>query len=79
MNKEYIEGAGCTCYAHCGCECGCRADWTPSEVYTLRGRVKVLEDALNTIHQINTGHTQDLHIDDVIEGVMKYDYGRMYE
>jgi len=42
-------------------------------------RIKELEAALNTIHQINTGHTQDLYIDDVIEGAMKYDYGRMYE
>jgi len=48
-------------------------------IHKHEARIKELEDALNTIHQINTGHTQDLYIDDVIEGAMKYDYGRMYE
>lgn len=40
------DGFGCVCYAHCEGECACDADWTDSEIYKLRARVKVLEEAL---------------------------------
>ena len=30
------DGMGCTCGAYSYAECGCGADWTPSEVYRLR-------------------------------------------
>ena len=42
MTKEYIPGQDCGCYAYNESECGCGADWTPSEVYELREQVKNL-------------------------------------
>lgn len=36
-------GKGCECSAHSEAECGCDADWTSSEVYMLRAKVKELE------------------------------------
>ena len=81
MNKvnldTYIEGQGCMCNAYGESECACNADWTPREVYTLRARVKELEDALGAIYQINTGNVQDLYVDDLIEDVLNYEFRRL--
>ena len=44
ITEDYYEGAGCTCYASSANECGCEdADWTPKEVYDLRGEVMALK------------------------------------
>ena len=40
MTKEYTPGQDCGCYAYSESECGCGADWTPSEVYELRGKLE---------------------------------------
>lgn len=52
--EDYIEGAGCTCYASNMSDCACMdVDWTPKEVYLLRKeavekdkRIAELEQAL---------------------------------
>lgn len=36
MNDKYTPGQDCGCHAFSESECGCDADWTPSEVYELR-------------------------------------------
>jgi hypothetical protein len=43
VSEEYHEGQDCECMARSEGECGCSADWTPSEVYTLRKRIADLE------------------------------------
>jgi hypothetical protein len=40
MKDKYIPGQDCGCYAYSESECGCGADWTPSEVYELRGKLE---------------------------------------
>jgi hypothetical protein len=34
--KSYFTGKDCKCHAYDAGECGCPADWTPTEVYKLR-------------------------------------------
>lgn len=46
MTPEYFPGQDCDCEARSSYECGCGADWTPTEVYKLR---KELEEAKNAI------------------------------
>ena len=36
MKDKYTPGQDCNCHAYSESECGCGADWTPSEVYELR-------------------------------------------
>lgn len=36
MTDKYTPGQDCNCHAYSESECGCGADWTPSEVYELR-------------------------------------------
>lgn len=40
MKDKYIPGQDCGCYAYSESECGCGADWTPSEVHELRGKLE---------------------------------------
>lgn len=40
MKDKYTPGQDCGCYAYSESECGCDADWTPSEVYELREQLK---------------------------------------
>ena len=40
MKDKYTPGQDCGCYAYSESECGCDADWTPSEVYELRGKLE---------------------------------------
>ena len=40
MKDKYTPGQDCGCYAYSESECGCGADWTPSEVYELRGKLE---------------------------------------
>ena len=40
MKDKYIPGQDCGCYAYSESECGCDADWTPTEVYELREQLK---------------------------------------
>ncbi len=59
MNKiitaDYFPGKDCDCEARSSYECGCDADWTPTEVYKLREDAKQLslerDDALSQIAQ----------------------------
>ena len=39
MNDKYTPGQDCNCHAYSESECGCDADWTPSEVYELREKL----------------------------------------
>ena len=45
--SKYKPGEGCDCAARCEHECACHADWTESEVYELRARVKDLEKQIS--------------------------------
>ena len=47
--EQYVAGSGCDCGAWSEGECGCSADWTPKEVYSLRKRVTELEDLVTLI------------------------------
>ena len=49
MKEKYIPGEGCQCSARCSCECGCDVDWTPREVYELRGQRDRLAEALREL------------------------------
>ena len=40
MKDKYTPGQDCGCYAYSESECGCGADWTPSEVHELRGKLE---------------------------------------
>ena len=40
MKNKYTPGQDCGCYAYSESECGCDADWTPTEVYELREQLK---------------------------------------
>ena len=43
-SPDYFPGKGCDCEARSSYECGCEgADWTPKEVYDLRGEVMALK------------------------------------
>ena len=39
MKHKYTPGQDCECSAYSESECGCGADWTPSEVYELREKL----------------------------------------
>lgn len=41
--SDYLEGAGCTCYARNSTECACDADWTPKEVYDQAKQIQELQ------------------------------------
>jgi len=44
ITDDYFPGKGCDCEARSSYECGCEgADWTPKEVYDLRGEVMALK------------------------------------
>lgn len=40
------DGVDCKCAASSYHDCGCGADWTPSEVYELREKLKVAREVL---------------------------------
>ena len=62
------DGKGCKCGAYGSNECGCGADWTPQEVYDLRERVRVLEEALKNISDAVDFEGEGKHYDSVIKG-----------
>lgn len=39
MKDKYTPGQDCKCHAYSESECGCDVDWTPAEVYELRGKL----------------------------------------
>jgi len=43
ITADYFPGKDCNCEARSSYECGCDADWTPKEVYDLRGEVVALK------------------------------------
>ncbi len=55
ITSDYFPGQNCDCEARSSYECGCDADWTPTEVYKLREDAKQLalerDDALSQIAQ----------------------------
>jgi hypothetical protein len=55
MNKiitaDYFPGQNCDCEARSSYECGCDADWTPTEVYKLREDAKQLADRLTALER----------------------------
>ena len=58
MNKiitaDYFPGKDCHCEARSSYECGCDADWTPTEVYKLREDAKQLADRLTALELHST-------------------------
>ena len=61
-SPSYFPGMDCCCAAHGECECGCGADWTPTEVYKLRETIAEME----TRHAATMMHTQTV-VDDANE------------
>ena len=56
---KYYPGLGCQCMARHQGDCACSVDWTPSEVYELRGQFEELRIAvLNTIPFIPGGEAK---------------------
>jgi hypothetical protein len=55
ITADYFPGKDCHCEARSSYECGCDADWTPTEVYKLREDAKQLslerDEALSQIAQ----------------------------
>lgn len=45
-SRSYFPGMGCQCAARSEGECGCDADWTPSEVHDLRAMLKQARESL---------------------------------
>ena len=46
MSEDYYPGKGCKCGAWDRSECGCDVDWTPTEVYDLRSKLKAAHSKL---------------------------------
>jgi hypothetical protein len=53
-SPDYFPGKHCQCEARCSYECGCDADWTPTEVYKLREDAKQLADRLTALELHST-------------------------
>lgn len=47
------DGVDCKCAASSCHDCGCGADWTPSEVYELREKLKIAREALKVFAERN--------------------------
>ena len=47
--QTMADGKGCICSAWNSSECACDADWTPQEVYDLRGENKRLREKLREV------------------------------
>jgi len=50
MKDKYIPGQDCECHAYSESECGCDADWTPTEVYELREKLKSERALADRLH-----------------------------
>lgn len=50
------DGKGCVCFARSFGECACDADWTPSEVYTLKSQLELAVKALREIADEHENH-----------------------
>ena len=49
MKDKYTPGQDCMCHAYSESEFGCDADWTPSEVYELRAKLKAANETIKSI------------------------------
>jgi hypothetical protein len=49
MSEDYYPGKGCKCGAWDRSECGCDVDWTPTEVYDLRSKLKAAHLEVSTL------------------------------
>jgi hypothetical protein len=54
ITTDYFPGQDCHCEARSSYECGCDADWTPTEVYKLREDAKQLADRLTALELHST-------------------------
>jgi hypothetical protein len=54
ITSDYFPGQNCDCEARSSYECGCDADWTPTEVYKLREDAKQLADSLTALELHST-------------------------
>ena len=54
ITADYFPGQNCDCEARSSYECGCDADWTPTEVYKLREDAKQLADRLTALELHST-------------------------
>jgi hypothetical protein len=54
ITADYFPGKDCDCEARSSYECGCDADWTPTEVYKLREDAKQLADRLTALELEST-------------------------
>ena len=66
MKDNYTPGQDCNCHAYGENECGCDADWTPSEVYELREKLaaeRALADRLAGALEMMRDADDDCHKD----------------
>ena len=63
-SPDHFPGKGCDCEARSSYECGCDADWTPKEVYDLRGEVVALKAFAESI--VNENKKLNKEVDDLI-------------
>lgn len=50
MKDKYTPRQDCGCHAYSESECGCDADWTPSEVYELREKLSAERALADRLH-----------------------------
>ena len=63
MNDKYTPGQDCCCHAYSESECGCSADWTPSEVYELREKLAAERALADRLAEIVEEGIEDLDED----------------
>lgn len=54
ITSDYFPGQDCHCEARSSYECGCDADWTPTETYKLRDDARQLADRLTALELHST-------------------------
>jgi hypothetical protein len=63
ITTDYFPGQDCDCEARSSYECGCDADWTPTEVYKLREDAKQLADRLTALELHSTSELARLELE----------------
>ena len=63
ITADYFPGQNCDCEARSSYECGCDADWTPTEVYKLREDAKQLADRLTALELHSTSELARLELE----------------
>jgi len=63
ITSDYFPGQDCHCEARSSYECGCDADWTPTETYKLRDDAKQLADRLTALELHSTSELARLELE----------------